>query len=246
LLPDHRCSTMNSLYTLGVRQTTSIQADLDKMKSGDFSAALQGQISASLAALNRTVDDYDSMAKREMIKAKQEKAYTRIQKFRSDYAELRSQFEEVKASANNVRLASQRNELFGDPSSSAPRQRFTQPPASTTVAESPFAIPSSSTYGPTSQFRANHALDEHSFIQNTESQLDGFIAQGREVLDNLVDQRNMLKGTQKRLLDAANTIGLSRSVIGWIEKRTKEDTIIFCVGAVFTFICFWAIWHYLG
>ncbi len=33
-----------------------------------------GQISASLAAMNRTVDDYDSMAKREMIKAKQEKA----------------------------------------------------------------------------------------------------------------------------------------------------------------------------
>ena len=33
-----------------------------------------GQISASLAAMARTVDDYDSMAKREMIKAKQEKA----------------------------------------------------------------------------------------------------------------------------------------------------------------------------
>ena len=35
---------------------------------------MAGQISASLAAMNRTVDDYDSMAKREMIKAKQEKA----------------------------------------------------------------------------------------------------------------------------------------------------------------------------
>jgi hypothetical protein len=33
-----------------------------------------GQISASLAAMHRTIDDYDSMAKREMIKAKQEKA----------------------------------------------------------------------------------------------------------------------------------------------------------------------------
>lgn len=46
-----------------------------------------------------------------------------------------------------------------------------------------------------------------------------FIAQGREVLDNLVDQKNVLKGTQKRLLDAANTLGLSREVIGWIERR---------------------------
>ena len=35
---------------------------------------LIGQISASLAAMHRTVEDYDSMAKREIIKAKQEKA----------------------------------------------------------------------------------------------------------------------------------------------------------------------------
>lgn len=79
-----------------------------------------GQISASLAAMSRTVEDYDSMAKREMIKAKQEKAMMfvftlpgtlevhklteesnarnrRVQKFRSDYNELRSQFERLKA-----------------------------------------------------------------------------------------------------------------------------------------------------
>jgi hypothetical protein len=35
---------------------------------------VSGQISASLAAMQRTIDDYDSMAKREMIKVKQEKA----------------------------------------------------------------------------------------------------------------------------------------------------------------------------
>lgn len=88
---------MNSLYTQGVRQTNSIQADLERLRNGESSASLlgiftligpddmrvyalidsidiKGQISASLAAMNRTVDDYDSMAKREIIKAKQEKA----------------------------------------------------------------------------------------------------------------------------------------------------------------------------
>lgn len=67
--------------------------------------------------------------------------------------------------------------------------------------------------------REQHALQEHTFIQNTEARLDDFIAQGRAVLDDLVDQRTVLKGTQKRLLDAANTLGLSRDVIGWIERR---------------------------
>ena len=35
---------------------------------------MTGQISASLSAMHRTVEYYDSMAKREIIKAKQEKA----------------------------------------------------------------------------------------------------------------------------------------------------------------------------
>lgn len=39
-----------------------------------FFGAVTGQISASLSAMHRTIEDYDSMAKREIIKAKQEKA----------------------------------------------------------------------------------------------------------------------------------------------------------------------------
>jgi hypothetical protein len=33
---------MNSLYTLGVRQSSSIQADLERMRGGDTSASLLG------------------------------------------------------------------------------------------------------------------------------------------------------------------------------------------------------------
>ncbi|KAF9268956.1 golgi SNAP receptor complex member bos1 [Marasmius fiardii PR-910] len=251
---------MNSLYTSGVRQTTSIQSDLERLRNGDSSPALLGQISASLAAMNRTIDDYDSMAKREMIKAKQEKAQMRVQKFRSDYNEFRSQFEILKGQATTEREAAQRAELFTGTSlntsgpSSDTRRRFqtTQPqntlhpglrPQSNTSfsdhSESPFR-------GPTPQLREDHALREHTFIQNTHAQLDDFLAQGREVLDNLVDQRNILKGTHSRLVGAANTLGLSRDVIGWIERRSTQDMYIFFAGAIFTFFCFWLIWHYLG
>lgn len=67
--------------------------------------------------------------------------------------------------------------------------------------------------------REAYALHEHSFAQQTHDRLDEMLAQGRAALDDLVDQRSMLKGTQRRLLDAANTLGLSRDVIGWIERR---------------------------
>lgn len=33
---------MQSLYTLGVRQTTAIQADLERLRSGDHSVSLLG------------------------------------------------------------------------------------------------------------------------------------------------------------------------------------------------------------
>ncbi|KIY53970.1 V-snare-domain-containing protein [Fistulina hepatica ATCC 64428] len=246
---------MNSLYTSGVRQTNSIQSDLERLKNGEYSSALLGQISASLSAMHRTIDDYDSMAKREMIKAKQEKAMMRVQKFRTDYADMRAQFERLK----DEKAEADRNDLMasssGVPTSPADaRRRFqtTYPPSSlhpglaptnSDVSESPFrgATPQSGLGG-----RERYALDEHSFIQNTEARIDEFLAQGRDVLDNLVDQRNMLKGTQRRLLDAANTLGLSRDVIGWIEKRSTQDMYIFFGGAVFTFICFFLIWKHLG
>ena len=68
--------------------------------------------------MSRTIDDYDSMAKREIIKAKQEKAMMcvhlsrvlcckltacrrRVQKFRADYSDLRSQFERYKAEVSS-------------------------------------------------------------------------------------------------------------------------------------------------
>ncbi|KAG5648533.1 hypothetical protein DXG03_003144 [Asterophora parasitica] len=228
---------MNSLYTSGVRQTNSLQADLERLRNGDNSASLLGQISASLAAMHRTIDDYDSMAKREIIKAKQEKAQMRVQKFRTDYAELRTQFDALKIQAAAEQAATQRANLISSsgsgslPSPSDTRRRFqtTNPQHSTLHpglrpegeqhSESPFRGPT-----PQSGFggREYHALEEHSFIHNTETRLDEFLAQGREVLDNLVDQRNMLKGTQRRLLDTANTLGLSRNVIGWIERRREE------------------------
>ena len=105
------------------------------------------------------------------------------------------------------------------------RRRFASP--HTASSTSPLDGTSSTAEAPENPFRGGmlgasreqYALHEHSFLEGAESRLDDFLAQGREVLDNLVDQRTMLKGTQRRLRDAANTLGLSRDVIGWIDRR---------------------------
>ena len=80
-------------------------------------------VSASLASMSRTVEDHDSKAKQEMIKAKQEKAMMYVyqfhptahdrhvitilrtwqarQKFRSDCNEFITQFERFKAEVSD-------------------------------------------------------------------------------------------------------------------------------------------------
>lgn len=169
----------------------------------------------------------------------------RVQKFRQDYTELRQQFERLRAEAAQQKATEERASLLAPNATEAARRRFAAPSAtpSESISESPFR---SATPNSVYSARESHALDEHSFIRETDTRLDEFLAQGQAVLDNLVDQRNMLKGTQRRLLDAANTLGLSRDVIGWIERRSTQDMYIFFAGCVGTFGCFYLIWKYLG
>lgn len=71
-----------------------------------------GQISASLASLSRIVEDYDSMARRELVPAKQEKAFTRVKVFRKEIQEYKAQFEKLKGERSTA-VRPLRGKLFG-------------------------------------------------------------------------------------------------------------------------------------
>ncbi|KAH8977559.1 hypothetical protein EDB86DRAFT_2837720, partial [Lactarius hatsudake] len=158
------------------------------------------QISASLAGMSRMIDDYDSMAQTEIIKAKQEKATS------YDYAEFRKEFERIKEEVHSpLHTAVQRTELFststGTPlTPGAGRRRFATG-ASTSM---------QSDTAPENPLREAHVLHKPDFIRSTEMRLDEFLAEGWEELNNLVDQRTILKGMQRRLRDAASTLTPSR------------------------------------
>jgi hypothetical protein len=155
----------------------------------------------------------------------------RVQKFRSDYNELRTEFEKLRSeTTKQVRRDTapfpntteqhlqQRSELLAQPHIAPDARRrygISSPTVEADASASPFRTPPA----PGAGMREAHLLREHTFAQTTSAQLDDFIAQGRGVLDSLVDQRQALKGTRRRLLDAANTLGLSRQVIGWVERR---------------------------
>ncbi|CAD6889639.1 unnamed protein product [Tilletia controversa] len=302
----------SSLYNLGLRQSSSLRADLARIEVSPDDASLIGQITATLAAFTRTVDEFEGLARRELVPAKQEKSFARTKKFRDDAREFEGQFAKIKAGGGSGGAAN-KGGASGHPSTNGASPYSNQAPngggssssayairsSSAATAESPYSLHarnSTTQYGNAPTMRApgnrpypddggggggypprspdlgayqmnasaaamfgganmsgtgmsareGHALREHGFIQQTELQLDNFIAQGREVWGNLVEQRGILKETQRKLLSAANTLGLSRDVIGYIERRSTQDNIIFAVGAIFTLVCFYYIYKWFG
>lgn len=93
--------------------------------------------------------------------------------------------------------------------------------------------------------REAHAFREQNFFANTNSALDEYLARGQAVLGDLGQQREMLKGTQKRLYSVANTLGISGDTIRMVERRAKQDKWIFGVGVVVFFLFCWLVLHYL-
>jgi len=95
------------------------------------------------------------------------------------------------------------------------------------------------------QIRETHALREQSFFQNTNTQLDEYLARGQAVLENLGRDKEIMKGTQKRLYSVANTLGVSGDTIRMVERRAKQDKWIFGAGVIIFFVFCWAVLHYL-
>ncbi|KAI8391769.1 uncharacterized protein BYT42DRAFT_207926 [Radiomyces spectabilis] len=221
---------MNSLYNHALKQSQALQRDLDKFATGqDASAGLQGQITASFNSLQRSIDDYDNLAKRELIATKKETAQTRVKTFRQSLQEMKTRFEMIKKQHETQKYEQNRESLLARRPT-----RTSLTPDITSAPEYPY------------QSRSEFAMRQHSFIDSTDTQLDDFITQASNILENLTDQHGILKKTQKKLLDAANTLGLSQNVIRFIERRTAQDKWIFIAGLVVTILLIWLISSYLG
>lgn len=82
-------------------------------------------------------------------------------------------------------------------------------------------------------------------MASTNAQLDEYLERGRAVLGDLGLQREMLKGTQKKLYTVANTLGVSGDTIRMVERRAKQDKWIFWAGVVIFFLFCWLVIHFL-
>lgn len=82
-------------------------------------------------------------------------------------------------------------------------------------------------------------------MTSTHAQLDEYLERGRAVLGDLGQQREMLKGTQRKLYSVANTLGVSGDTIRMVERRAKQDKWIFWSAVLIFFGFCWAVMHFL-
>lgn len=246
-----------------MRQSKSIRADLAALTdSPGPNPALQGQLATSLTSFARTLDDYQRSVDVELVPDKATKGADRIANFRSELLDFKSQFAELKHTKEEQGHVADRSELLGrrphtnqtpeNPYSDAamragggaaagssnPLFRTSNPNFvagqgggnSYSAYQSPYGLG-------TDQTRENHALREQNFFGSANSTLDEYLERGRAVLGDLGDQREMLKGTQRKLYSVGTTMGISGDTIRMVERRAKEDKWIFW-GGVLVFCVF--------
>ena len=69
-------------------------------------------------------------------------------------------------------------------------------------------------------------MAEMGSLDRSNSMVKDYIAQGQETLQELMQQRDRMKGVQKKVLDMANYLGLSNAIMKAVGDREKVDAII--------------------
>ena len=87
----------------------------------------------------------------------------------------------------------------------------------------------------------DRALEHQNSLHVTNRDMDNLLDHGASILENLRDQRGILKNAQKKMLDVFNTLGMSNTVIRLIERRSEGDKYILIGGMVGTCLLMWLI-----
>merc|ERR1712224_910538 len=73
--------------------------------------------------------------------------------------------------------------------------------------------------------------------------VDEMMQQGAETVNQLHQQKDRLKGAQRKLMDVMNTLGLSNSLMGVIDRRQRMDRWIVYLGMAimlaFLYLLYW-------
>lgn len=99
---------------------------------------------------------------------------------------------------------------------------------------------------PDTSIMIDAALQQNQRLHNSHRNMDDLISSGTGIIGSLREQRGTLKGAQKRMLDIANSLGLSNTVMRFIERRAYQDKFILFGGMFVTCLIMFFVWKYFS
>ena len=185
--------------------------------------------SQNMVALQRSLQDFGHKVQMEMDSGRREEMKKKQAEYSREFESLKQRVEDRKrqallgtgrtqTSTSNPNLSSSFN---GNPSNVA---NIGGVGASTSATDLSGLTPG--------QLRDREQGSLHRSIQ----MVDDYYNMGVSSLQSLRKQHTALKEAQKRMLDIANTLGLSQTVIKWIERRSVEDLYMFYGGVTVTIL----------
>ncbi|KAJ1976303.1 protein transport protein bos1 [Dimargaris xerosporica] len=213
---------MNSAHNAAQKQLFLLRQNLQRLESGqENSLTFQDELQRQLDEFNRKIQAYRVLSQKELVVQRKQQAKERIRQFTDDYNATAQALQRVrlKEQERQAQAASRQELLQRHPTEHEPQAEATS-------------------------IEMDYVHREQQSLQYSENAIDGFIDTAQAALANLREQGGWLKNSRRRLLDTANTLGLSRSVIHYIERRTSQDKWIFWGAVVFTIVFIWVLIHY--
>jgi Golgi SNAP receptor complex protein 2 len=75
-------------------------------------------------------------------------------------------------------------------------------------------------------------MAENSSLERSSRAISDYIASGKQSFEELLSQRERLKGVQRKVFDIINYLGLSNSIMKTVERREITDLRILYVGMI--------------
>lgn len=216
---------MEALYhqTNGLlSQTQDYYVRLEQGARGDDPARLEQEVRGRLDSLWANCERLEMLASKEPV-ARRQAARSRVDQLKGDVQHLGAALQSLASrAAARQREAEDRESLL--------RTEFTTNQASRD-SETTILI--------------DQALQHQGSLSRTNRYMDDVLGQGAEILKGLQDQRDVLKGAKRKILDVANTLGMSDTVIRLIERRSVGDKYILVGGMLSTCLfMFLVIWYF--
>jgi Golgi SNAP receptor complex protein 2 len=99
-------------------------------------------------------------------------------------------------------------------------------------------------FGNASEDYSNIDLEmaESDSLSRSSNMINNYVATGREALNELLSQKDRLKGVQRKVLDILNLLGISGSIMKAVERRDIFDKWLVYIGMILITLLLFFVW----